>query len=171
MLNVPVDAPAGMNSVAGTVALVEVDANFTVTPPVPAGPVKVTVPVEDTPPVTDGGETESAETVFGSTVSVAVKLTPTLEAVNVTSVLAETEFVVIVTVALDAPAGIVTVAGIVAAGLFEARLMVRPLAGATPPSETVPSEEVPPGTEVGATLKPVNEYGEIVIVALALMPP
>ncbi len=48
-------APAGIVTVAGRVALVESDANVMVSPPVGAGPVRVTVPVDEVPPVTDVG--------------------------------------------------------------------------------------------------------------------
>lgn len=81
---------------------------------------------------------------------------PALVAVSVTGVLEETGLVEMVTVAEDAPAGIVTVVGMVAAALLEARLIVSPLAGATPSSVTVPVAVVPAGTALGATVKPLN---------------
>ena len=49
-VNVPVVAPAATVTVAGTVALEDVDASFTLSPPVGAAPLIVTVPVEDAPP-------------------------------------------------------------------------------------------------------------------------
>ena len=81
---------------------------------------------------------------------------PAVVAVSVTGVLEETGLVEMVTVAEEAPAGIVTVVGMVAAALLEARLIVSPLAGATPSSVTVPVAVVPAGTALGATVKPLN---------------
>ena len=46
MVNVALDAPDATVTLAGTVALEELELNFTLRPPGPAGPLSVTVPVE-----------------------------------------------------------------------------------------------------------------------------
>ena len=50
-------APAGTITLGGGTALVLFDAKFTTSPPVGAGPLSVTVPVEDVPPTTEAGAT------------------------------------------------------------------------------------------------------------------
>ena len=56
-VNVADLAPAGMVTLAGTTALVLLDVKVTAEPPVGAGPLRVTVPVEDIPPTTEVGDT------------------------------------------------------------------------------------------------------------------
>jgi hypothetical protein len=51
-VNVAVELPATIAIFAGKVAFVELLASLTDRPPVGAAPVKVTVPVDDDPPVT-----------------------------------------------------------------------------------------------------------------------
>ena len=51
-VNLPVSAPAETVTVAGTIAADELDVRLIVSPPVGAGPVRVTVPAEDAGPVT-----------------------------------------------------------------------------------------------------------------------
>ena len=55
MLNVAEDAPCATVTVAGRVAAALLDARFTTLPPAGAGPVSVTVPVDDAPPATVAG--------------------------------------------------------------------------------------------------------------------
>jgi len=55
--------PAGTNTLVGTVAAGLLLLSMTVTPPTGAGPVKVTVPVDDVPPDTDGGFTVTVKSV------------------------------------------------------------------------------------------------------------
>ena len=61
-VNVPVVAPAATVTVAGTIRLALFDEILTTVPPVPAGPLKVTVAVEELPAVTDVGESETLVT-------------------------------------------------------------------------------------------------------------
>ena len=77
MGNVAVELPAGTVTVAFTVAEAELDRE-TVTPPAGAAPLKVTVPVEDVPPVTLVGFTDTPDkvTAGGRMVSEAGSLTP-----------------------------------------------------------------------------------------------
>jgi len=49
---------AGIDTDVGTDAVVPLTERLTVTPPGPAGPFKVTVPVEGEPPTTETGESE-----------------------------------------------------------------------------------------------------------------
>ena len=70
----------------------------------------------------------------------------------VTAVDADTELVVIVKLALVAPAGTVTLAGVAAAVLLSESATTAPPDGAAPVSVTVPCEEPPPTIEDGLTL-------------------
>jgi hypothetical protein len=72
-VKVPLVAPAAMVAVAGTVAeVVSLEATGTVNPPVGAGPLMVTVPVEGVPPMTAVGFTLTPVTVGAFTVKFAV---------------------------------------------------------------------------------------------------
>jgi hypothetical protein len=79
-VNVALLAPAATVTVAGTVAAAVVPLiRETTAPPVGAGPLSVTVPVEGDPPVTLVGFSVSEERVgraCGSTVSEAVLVAP-----------------------------------------------------------------------------------------------
>ncbi len=69
--------PAGMVTLAGTLAAALLLESTTCAPPAGAGPVSVTVPVEVcTPPTTLLGFSVSEETIGGVTVSEADGLTP-----------------------------------------------------------------------------------------------
>ncbi len=70
--NVALLDPAATVTVAGRVALVLLELSATTLPPGPAGPVRVAVPVEPVPPMTDVGLTETLDSVAGVIVSVAV---------------------------------------------------------------------------------------------------
>lgn len=71
-VNVAVVAPAVTVTVAGTVALVELELRATDMPPVGAAPLSVTVPVELVPPRTDAGDTVTELSVGTLIVRVAV---------------------------------------------------------------------------------------------------
>jgi len=79
-VNVALLAPAATVTLAGTVAVdVLLLVSVTAAPPVGAGPLSVTVPVEGDPPVTLAGLSAIAESVAvpgGATVSEAVWVTP-----------------------------------------------------------------------------------------------
>ena len=69
--------PAGTVTLEGTLAAALLLESITCAPPKGAGPLRVTVPVEDcTPPMTLVGFNVSEETVGGVTVSEADGLTP-----------------------------------------------------------------------------------------------
>jgi hypothetical protein len=60
-VNVALELPVAIVTEAGVTALVLLSESDTTMPPVGAGPVSVTVPVEEAPPVTLGGFMARAE--------------------------------------------------------------------------------------------------------------
>lgn len=147
--------PAGTVTLAGTLADPLLLERVTCAPPAGAGPLSVTVPVEDcTPPTTLVGFSVSEETV-GSSEGVRVRdadlLVPPEDAVNVIAVDVATALVLIVKVAVVLPAGTTTLAGMLAEALLLERATCAPPAGANPLSITVPMEGwgPPPVTLVG----------------------
>src|SRR6266478_3322047 len=152
-VNVALLAPAATVTLAGTVAVDVLLERETAAPPLGAGPLSVTVPVEGDPPVTLVGFSVSEERVgraCGSTVSEAVLVTPAYDAEMVTGVDAVTALVLTVNVALLAPAATVTLAGTVAVDVLLERETAMPPLGAGPLSVTVPVEVcAPPVTLAG----------------------
>jgi len=71
IVNVAELLPAATVTEEGTVASAEVLDRVTTDPPVGAGPVSVTVPVEEDPPVTVEGFKDSPPTAAGRTESTA----------------------------------------------------------------------------------------------------
>ena len=163
--------PAGTVIVAGTVAAATLlEVRFTADPPVGAAAPRVTVPVEDAPPATMLGETVRLERSAGLIVSAALRLVPDSVAVMVAVETAVTADVVMLNVAVVAPAGTVTLAGTVAEVLLEARFTTAPPVGAAVPRVTVPVDGEPPTTLVGDRVKPANAIGLIVSEVLTLTP-
>jgi len=156
-MKVALVAPAGTITLEGTLAAaVLLLESVTCAPPAGAGPLSVTVPVEDcAPPVTLVGfnvneEREGAGGGAGVTVSEAVLVMPAWDAETVTSVDVATALVLTVKVALVAPAETVTVEDTLAAAvLLLESVTCTPPAGAGPLNVTVPVEEFPPVTLVG----------------------
>jgi hypothetical protein len=121
----------------------------TTAPPDGAGPVKLTVPVEEVPPVTEAGFKLTELRAAAVSVKVAVFVTPWVPEI-VTEALDATADVVIVKVAVVAPVATVTLAGKCAAEvLLLVRVTTAPPDGAGPVKLTVPVEDVPPTTETG----------------------
>src|SRR5208282_966474 len=131
-------------TLAGTVTALLLLPSETKTPPVGAGPVRVTVPVDGLPPTTDVGFTLTAESAGGFTVSVATAFALLYEAVIVTGVELATASVVIGKVALVALAATFTPAPTVAALLLLCSETVMPPAGAGPARVTVPVDGLGP---------------------------
>jgi len=149
-------APAGMNTLDGTLAAPLLLESTTVAPPAGAGALSVTVPVEDCkPPITLVGFTVREARVGGGggagvTVSEAALVTPPKDAETVTAVDIVTALVPTVNVALVAPAGTGTLVSTLAtAVLLLESTTCAPPAGAGPLNVTVPVEEFPPVTLVG----------------------
>jgi len=142
-------APAATVTVAGTVAAVRPEVRLTESPPVGAAPVRVTVPVELVPPVTEVGFKLTVESTGALTVRVAVAETLFAVAVIVAVWFDPTATVVAVNVADVLPAATVTEAGTVTAELLEVSVTAKPPVGAGPFRVTVPVELVPPDTVVG----------------------
>ena len=125
-VNVAVAAPAGTVTLGGVDAAVESVESDTATPPLGAGALNVTVPVEEVPPVTLDGVSVSDVSVTvggggepGSTHRTGWSPFPSLQTVSCTGVELLTAWVVTVNVALLAPAGMVTDEGTdAAAGLL-----------------------------------------------------
>lgn len=152
IVNVAVVHPAITVTDDGVLAAVLFEDRLTVRPPLDAGPVKVTVPVDESVPYTDVGSTLTLEMAGGVTVSTAVAV-PFNVPVMVADWEVATAVVVIVKFAVVALPGTRTEVPGFAAELFEERVTEIPPDGAGPLSVTVPVEEVLPRTEVGKTDK------------------
>lgn len=163
--NVAVDAPAGTETLAGTVAAAVLELErVAVRPPAGAAPVSVTVTVLVCDPTTSDGLRLTEETAVRATVSVLVRGAPTLAAAEiVTDVVAITGTVEIVNVALLAPPGTVICAESVAEAVsLLVTEIVAPPVGAAPVRYTVPSELAPPVTVDGLRVTAVTVGGAIV---------
>jgi hypothetical protein len=89
----------------------------------------------------------------------------------VTEVLLATGLVVMVKLAVVAPAATVTDAGTwAAAGLLLESVTTAPPAGAAPFNVTVPVEEPPPSTDVGLRVRDVREAAVTVNVVVRVTP-
>ena len=121
--------------------------------PLGAGPLKVIVPVEVSPPPIDVGLNKKPLGAGGCTVSVVVCETPPLDAVMVTPVeVATADGLVTVNVAVVLPAGTITFDGTPTMAGLALKVTLSPPAGAAPVSVTVPvTFDVFPTTEVGFT--------------------
>lgn len=161
------EAPAGTVTVDGTLATVRFEDTAMGRPPVGAGELMVSVPVEEFPPATEVGDKLRAVNVGALTLSVADAVVPPSVAEMVTAVFDATGMVLIGKVADVAPATTVTLEGAVAAELLEDRLTCNPPVGAAPFRVTVPVDETPPVTVDGDTLTLEGVTGLIVSVAFA----
>lgn len=157
-------APAATVTFAGAEAFAELLLEMVTTePPAAAGPLRVTVPVEALPPMTDVGLREIDFRASCCRFRFAVLVVPFKDALMVTDVDLVTAAVVMVNVALVAPPATVTLAGTVAS---ETELLdsvtVVPLAGAAALKVTVPVEVLAPVTVVGFRLSADSVEGWIV---------
>lgn len=119
--NVALVAPAPTVTLASTVAADPLLETETTAPPLGAGPLSVTVPADDVPPLTLAGLSvieDSVAVVAGVTVRRAVLVAPPYVAVIVSWVELDTELVLTVNVALAVPALTVTLVGTVAADML-----------------------------------------------------
>ena len=143
--------PAGTVTVALTDAAELLLPSETTVPLGPALPLRVTVPVEEAPPVTLAGLTDSEAIVAAFTVNVALCEVVPVVPVMAAGVSVSTALVVMVNVAVLDPDCTVTFCGTVAAPLPLESVTVTPPIGAFPVRVTVPVEEAPPMTLVGLT--------------------
>jgi hypothetical protein len=151
-VKVPVEAPAAMVTLAGTVAAALALESMTPTPAAGAAPLSVRVPIEGTPPTTLV-ELRASETRAGcSTVRGAMRATPPKEAEISNITVAATGFVAIEKVTALPPAGTVTLAGTVAAAVLALEsVTAAPAAGAGADNVTVPVAGSPPTTSFGSS--------------------
>ena len=149
--NVALQFPAGTLTLAGTVAAGLSLFKAIAMPLLGAGALKVTVPVDEFPPVTTFGFSDTADTVatVDMMLSGAVTLAPLYLAVMVAVVEVVTAVVVTTKVAVEYPAATLTVAGTVAEGLLLLKTTDAPPLGAGLLKITAPVEGLPPGTLVG----------------------
>jgi hypothetical protein len=171
-VNVTLLASAATATLAGAIAtrssLLE---SAMIAPPVGAGPLRVTVPIEEAPPETLVGLRLTDDNVGGVMVRTALRITPRYVAAIVARLRADTEFVATVNVAVVAPAATVTAAGTVALAVLSLEsATAAPPAGAAALSVTVPIEALPPATLVGLTVRK-DRLGAIVRMALLVTPP
>ena len=168
--NVALRNPAAMVTLAGTCATEALLlCRVTTTPAVGAAPFSVTVPVTLFPPTTEVGVLVTEESVGALIVSVVVLLTPYVPVI-VAVVLTATGVVVMVKVAVRAPAATVTLVGTTAADVLLCRVTNAPPAGAAPFNVAVPAEEAPPVTVCGLLVSDNKLAGLIVRVAVFEVP-
>ena len=167
-------APAATVTIAGVVAAAESSERVTTVPPEGAAALRVTVPVEELPPVTVVGLRASALSAGALVMPRLANWVVLPSVAESCTVVLSTGNVVIVKVALVAPAGTVTVAGTLAEpGRLLPRLTATPPLGAALPSVTVPVALVPPATLVGLTVSAVSagRFDDTVRSAVRVTPP
>lgn len=158
----PVDWPAAIVIDDGRVAELKLLLKETTSPPGPAWPVSVTVPVDALPPTTTLGFRVTVSTVAGVMVKEEDCDWLARVAVIVAVVWELTPRVVTVNEADEAPDGTVMVAGIDADGELLDRFATVPFEPATPLRVTVPVELVPPGTVEGLNVIEARVAGVMV---------
>jgi hypothetical protein len=147
--------PAGTVTVVGTVAAeVILELRLTTLPPVGASPLRVTVAVDEVPPITEVGDRVIPVSAAGVIVRFFEVGLPLNVAVIAATVLEATPFVTMEKLTCVLPAVTVTVAGTTAAALLDERLTTDPPAGAaTGMTTTFAVVVVPPIVVVGLRFK------------------
>ena len=140
-------APAAMVTLAGTDAD-PVALRLTVKPPVGAGPVILTVPVEELPLTTLVGLSVTLNGDGAFTATVVETDAPLAAAVSVATVLLDTGTPITVNATVVAPAATVTLAG-VEIGPLLLKVTVSPPAGATLLMVSLPAVDPPGAMLVG----------------------
>ena len=153
-------------TLGGTWAFELSDATDRTIPPEGACPFSVTVPVDERPPPTEVGLRVKLVGIASCTFKVVVTLALSAIAVIVAFIVLATGTVVTVKVAVVLPTGTVIDNGTLAAALFDSRPTCSPPVGAGTLSVNVATEDVPPPTLVGETVRLANTGGKIVKVAV-----
>lgn len=162
--------PAAIVTVVGVDADELLLARDRAVPDGPAGPLRVTVPVDEVPPITVVGLMLRPESPAGFTVNVPLELWPFKDAMTAAWVDASTPMVATVKVAVVCPARTVTLEGKDTAFEAEANATVRPPFPAGASSVTVPVEFLPPTTVLGLKDTLDTSMGLIVRLAVRLTP-
>ena len=161
IVNVIEVEPAGILTVAGTVAAARLLDRDITRPPDGATDAIVTVPVLDAPPVTLDGLNVNDETTGAFTATVVVFVVDPLLAETVELISVGTANVVIENVAVSEPDSTVTEFGTRTLGLLELNATTNPSSGAFPVKLTVPVVAVPPTTLDGLMLMMPRRLGLI----------
>jgi hypothetical protein len=163
-------APDATVTLAGIPTVVLLSVKAISDPPEGAGPLSLTVAVDEVPPVTVVGF-RVRERMTGGLIVREVWIVAALYVADTVAMVAlATALVVIVKLAVVVPAATVTLAGIVADVLLSDKVTTAPPLGAGPFSVTVPVELVPPVTVVGFRVKELSAGGLIVNPACTLAP-
>lgn len=144
--------------------------NVTTVPPAGAGDCNVTIPGVVKPPVTLAGVNVTVRITGAAITSVPDRVTPFNVARIAALTFAETAFVVTVTAAFTAPAGIVTFAGTVASAMDELRSTTTPPDGAAASRVIVAVDVLPPATDVGESVTVVGAGPRTVIDVVTVTP-
>jgi len=165
--------PAGTFTLTGTVATaILLLVKVTVTPPVGAGPVSVTVPCEVIPPATGFGFKETPPRDGGITVRVPVMFKLDPEVADTVAVIdVETGLVVAVNVCDVLPAGTVTPVGRITFGSELESDTNTPPEGAAGLITTVPIELFPPTTLAGTKLTRTTGGGRTMMFTETMIDP
>jgi len=149
----------------GIVALALLELKLMVVPPDGAAPLRVTVPADAVPPITVVGATVRLTNAGGLIVRVAVFIEePRVPVMDAATELATAD-VDTVNVAEVVPAPMVTEEGSVALELLDDRLTTIPLEPAGAFMVAVPTDETPPVTIAGETVRLTRAGGLMVSVA------
>ena len=158
---------------AGTVTAALALVSGTSAPPAGAGALRTIVLEEDeVPPTVVAANRVTEETATGTTVRLAVLLTPPYAAVTVTGVEEETEPAAMLNLALVRPDGTVTLRGTVRAALELDSVTTAPAGGAGPFSVTLlVAEDFPEMIEAGESATDRTVRGMTVTFADFVTPP
>ena len=158
-VNVAAVVPSATLMVDGTVMLDVLLVIVAETPPTPAGLARVTVPIEESPPVTTGGFRLTCETVPSAPeagfTAIGEVTVLALVAVTVAATGVLTGSVLIGKLAVDESCGIVTAGGTITFALLLPRSTVIPPSGAGAARVMAPVVDWPPTTAAPGIVNPV----------------
>jgi hypothetical protein len=158
--NVVVRDPAAIMTEEGTVATAALPfASVTTAPPAGAGPVRVTVAVEDVPPVSEAGAIVNDDRTGGVIVRDAVLATPPKLAVMVAVFAAPTACVVMVNDAVVCPTATLTPEGTWALAESLERVTNSAAVAGAVDMVTCAVAVLPPIRLAGVTVRPISVFG------------